>query len=53
MLRSFEFIRIELIVGIEEGALSGKYNIRLEDIVIGCSIKKEGGVVLYNFDKAV
>ena len=53
MLRSFEFIRIELMIDIEEGALSGKHNIRLEDIVIGCSMKKKDDVVSYNFDKAV
>ena len=53
MLRSFEFIRIELMIDIEGGTLSDKYNIRLENIVIDCSMKKKGDVVSYNFDKAV
>ena len=53
MLRSFESIRIGLIVGIGEGAPSGKHDIRLGDIVVGCPNKKEGGVVPYNFGKAV
>ena len=53
ILRSFEFIRIELMIDIGEGAPSGKYDIRLEDIVIDCSMKKKDDVVSYNFDKAV
>lgn len=53
MLRSFESIRIGLMVGIGGGAPSGKHDIRLGDIVVGCPIKKEGGVVPYNFGKAV
>ncbi len=53
MLRSFESIRIGLMVGIGGGAPSGKHDIRLGDVVVGCPIKKEGGVVPYNFGKAV
>ena len=53
MLRSFECIRIGLMVGIGGGAPSPKHDIRLGDIVVGCPIKKEGGVVPYNFGKAV
>ncbi len=40
-------------VGIGEGAPSDKHDIRLGDILVGCPIKKEGGVVPYNFGKAV
>ena len=40
-------------VGIGGGALSDKHDIRLGDIVVGCLVKKEGGVVLYNFGKAI
>ena len=53
MLRSFESIRVGLMVGIGGGAPSGKHDIRLGDIVVGCPINKEGGVVPYNFGKAV
>ena len=53
ILRSFESIRIRLMVGIGGGAPSGKYNIRLGNIVVGYPIKKEGGMVPYNFSKAV
>ena len=52
MLGSFESIQIGLMVGIGGGAPSGKHDIRLGDIVVGCPIK-EGGVVPYNFGKAV
>ena len=53
MLRSFEFIRIRLMIDIEEGALSDKHNIRLGNIVVDYSIKKKGDVILYNFGKAI
>ena len=53
MLRSFKFIRIRLMVGIGGGAPSDKHDIRLGDIVVGCPVKKEGGVVPYNFGKAI
>ena len=53
MLRSFDSIRIGLMVGVGGGAPSEKHDIRLGDIVVGCPIKKEGGVIPYNFGKAV
>ena len=53
MLRSFESIRIGLMVGIGGGAPSDKHDIRLGDVVVGCPVKKEGGVVPYNFGKAI
>ena len=53
MLRSFESIRIGLMVGIAGGAPSDKHDIRLGDVVVGCPVKKEGGVVPYNFGKAI
>ena len=53
MLRSFGSIRIGLMVGIGGGAPSVKHDIRLGDIVVGCPVDKEGGVVPYNFGKAV
>ena len=53
MLRSFDSIRIGLMIDIGGGAPSGEHNIRLGDVVVGCPVKKEGGVVPYNFGKAV
>lgn len=53
MLRSFESIRIGLMVGIGGGAPSDKHDIRLGDVVVGCPVEKEGGVVPYNFGKAI
>ena len=53
MLRSFESIRFGLMVGIGGGAPSDKHDIRLGDIVVGCPVKKEGGIIPYNFGKAV
>ena len=53
MLRSFESIRIGLMVGIGGGAPSDKHDIRLGDVVVGYPVKKEGGVVPYNFGKAI
>ena len=53
MRRSFESVQIRLMVGIGGGAPSDKHDIRLGDIVVGCPIKKEGGVVPYNFGKAI
>ncbi len=40
MLRSFESIQIKLMVGIGGGAPSGKHDIRLGDVVVGCPMKK-------------
>ena len=54
MRRSFKSIRFGLMVGIGGGAPSGKHDIRLGDIVVGCPINnKEGGVVPYNFGMAI
>ena len=53
MLRSFEAIRFALMVGIGGGAPSHSHNVRLGDIVVGCPVEKEGGVVPYDFGKAV
>ncbi|KAK3167779.1 hypothetical protein OEA41_004225 [Lepraria neglecta] len=53
MLRSFESIRIGLMVGIGGGAPSDKHDIRLGDIVVGCPMHRKGGVVPYNFGKAI
>ena len=53
MLRSFGSIRIRLMVGIGGGAPSEKHDVRLGDVVIGCPVKSEGGVVPYNFGKAI
>ena len=53
MQRSFEFIRIGLMVGIGGGAPSEKHDIRLGDVVVGCPVKREGGVISYNFGKAI
>lgn len=53
MLRSFESIRIGLMVGIGGGAPSEKHDIRLGDVVVGCPTSSMGGVVPYNFGKAI
>ena len=53
MLRNFKFIRIKLIIDIEERVFSDKYNIKLENIVIDYSIKKNNDITLYNFSKAI
>lgn len=53
MLHSFECIRIGLTVGIGGGIPSDKHDIRLDDIVVGCPVKKEGGIVPCNFGKAI
>ena len=53
MLRSFQFIRIGLIVGIGGGAPSNKHDIRLGDIVVGSPAHQSGGVIHYDFGKAI
>ncbi|KAL6717736.1 hypothetical protein ACLMJK_003821 [Lecanora helva] len=53
MLRSFESIRIRLMVGIGGGAPSEKHDIRLGDVVVGCPVGRTGGVLPYRFGKAV
>ena len=53
MLRSFECIRIGLMVGIGGGAPTDKHDIRLGDVVVGCPMNGQGGVVPYNFGKVI
>jgi nucleoside phosphorylase len=53
MLRSFESIRIGLLVGIGGGAPSDKHDIRLGDVVVGSPTGKTGGVIHYEFGKAI
>ena len=53
MLRSFESIRIGLMVGIGGGAPSKKHDIRLGDVVVGCPDGRTPGVLPYKFGKAV
>ena len=53
MLRSFESIRIGLMVGVGGGAPSDKHDIRLGDVVVGCPKHQVGGVIPYNFGKAI
>ncbi|ERF76362.1 hypothetical protein EPUS_07069 [Endocarpon pusillum Z07020] len=53
MFRSFESIRIGLMVGIGGGAPSKKHDIRLGDVVVACPVGRTGGVLPYSFGKAV
>ncbi len=53
LLRSFESIRIGLMVGIGGGAPSQKNDIRLGDVVVGCPMGRTGGVLPYTLGKAV
>lgn len=53
MLRSFESIRIGLMVGIGGGAPSEKHDIRLGDVVVGSPTGKTGGVIHYEFGKTI
>lgn len=53
MLRSFESIRIGLMVGIGGGAPSQKHDIRLGDVVVACPVGRTGGVLPYTFGKTV
>ena len=53
MLRSFEAIRIGLMVGIGGGAPSAQHDIRLGDIVVGSPTGATGGVIHYDFGKAI
>ncbi|KKO97014.1 hypothetical protein THAR02_10885 [Trichoderma harzianum] len=53
MLHSFPNVRIGLMVGIGGGAPSLKYDIRLGDVVVGVSINGTGGVIQYDFGKAI
>jgi nucleoside phosphorylase len=53
MLRSFENIDIGLMVGIGGGAPSKKHDIRLGDVVVSIPGHQSGGVVHYDFGKAI
>jgi nucleoside phosphorylase len=53
MLRSFENINISLMVGIGGGAPSMKHDIRLGDVVVSAPGDQNGGVVHYEFGKAI
>jgi nucleoside phosphorylase len=53
MLFSFKNVRLGLMVGIGGGAPSHKHDIRLGDIVVSTPYNKEGGVIQYDFGKAI
>ncbi|KID65148.1 hypothetical protein MAN_06159, partial [Metarhizium hybridum] len=53
MFHTFPDIRIDLLVGIGGGAPSEKNDIRLGDVVVSTPCGKEGGVIQYDFGKAV
>lgn len=53
MLRSFPSIKFGLMVGIAGGAPSRKHDIRLGDIVVSSPDRRSGGVVHYDFGKAI
>jgi nucleoside phosphorylase len=53
ILRSFESVRIGLMVGIGGGAPSKKHDIRLGDIVVSSPVGKTGGVIQYMFGKTI
>ncbi|CAG9991613.1 unnamed protein product [Clonostachys byssicola] len=53
MLRTFTNIRIALMVGIGGGAPSAANDIRLGDIVVSSPRNQKGGVIQYDFGKAI
>jgi hypothetical protein len=53
MLRSFTWIRFGLMVGIKGGAPSPKHDIRLGDVVVSSPVSRMGGVIHYEFGKAI
>ena len=53
MYTSFPSLRFGLMVGIAGGAPSRKNDIRLGDVVISAPTPKHGGVIQYDFGKAV
>jgi nucleoside phosphorylase len=53
MLRSFSSIRFGLMVGIGGGAPSAKHDIRLGDVVVSSPVGRMGGVIYYEFGKAM
>jgi hypothetical protein len=52
MLHSFPAIRFGLMVGIG-GALSGKHDIRLGDVIVSSPVGQTGGVIHYEFGKTI
>lgn len=53
MLQSFPNVRIGLLVGIGSGAPSPSHDIRLGDVVVGVPSNGNGGVIQYDFGKAI
>jgi nucleoside phosphorylase len=53
MLNTFESIRFGLMVGIAGGAPHDAVDLRLGDVVVGAAQKLHGGVVAYDFGRAV
>ncbi|GAM34135.1 Pfs, NACHT and Ankyrin domain protein [Talaromyces pinophilus] len=53
MLRSFPNVRVGLMVGIGGRVPSAKHDIRLGDIVVSSPFEGQGGVVQYDFGKAI
>jgi nucleoside phosphorylase len=53
MLHSFPNVRIGLMVGVGGGAPSKKHDIRLGDIVVSSPCDGQGGVLQYDFGKAI
>jgi nucleoside phosphorylase len=53
MLRSFPNVRVGLMVGIGGGVPSARHDIRLGDIVVSSPFDGQGGVVQYDFGKAI
>lgn len=53
MLRTCESVKIGLMVGIAGGAPSDQNDIRLGDVVVGCPMHRDGGIIQYDFGKAI
>lgn len=53
MMATFRNIRIGLMIGIGGGAPTVKHDIRLGDIVVSAPGEAQGGVIQYNFGKAM
>ncbi|KPM43779.1 hypothetical protein AK830_g2808 [Neonectria ditissima] len=53
MLHSFSNIKIGLMVGLGGGAPTKKYDIRLGDVVVSSPFNGQGGVVQYDFGRAI
>lgn len=53
MLRSFPKVRIGVMVGIGGGAPSANNNIRLGDIVVSTPVGQTGGIIHYEYGKAI